>query len=332
VETPALETALPLPRRQGKVRDVFDLPPDPRTGAGRLLMVASDRISAFDVVMPTPIAGKGALLTRVSILWFDLIRARGLVPTHLITTDLGGLADEGVLTREQARGLEGRSMIVRRARVVPIECVARGYLDGSGWNEYREAGAVCGVTLPPGLKRGDRLPTPIFTPATKEAVGTHDINVDFATAAVATDAWLATSPGMVRGRPLAASGRALMERLRDLTLAIYAMAHEHARARGLILADTKFEFGFDEATGELMLVDEVLTPDSSRYWDAQKWTPGGEQASFDKQFLREYLNGLTAAGTWDKKPPGPALPPDVVRGTVARYEEVRRRLEDPGVK
>lgn len=303
------------------MRDVFELPPDPRTNAGRLLLVASDRISAFDVVMPTPITGKGRLLTEVSLFWFGLIESRGIARTHVLSSDADDLVREGVLTREQAGPLRGRSTIGRRCRVVPVECVARGYLDGSGWNEYREMGKVCGVPLPPGLKRGDRLPTPIFTPATKEEAGRHDENIDFDRSCDAAGGWL----GRVG---IAGDGRALMSRLRDLTLAIYSLAHEYAAPRGMILADTKFEFGFDESSGELLLVDEALTPDSSRYWDASKWRPGGEQVSFDKQFLREHLNGLTARGEWNKQAPGPALPPDVVAGTIERYEEVRRRLTD----
>jgi phosphoribosylaminoimidazole-succinocarboxamide synthase len=319
VETPLLQTSLPFPCRRGKVRDVFELPADPGSNAGRLLLVASDRISAFDVVMPTPITGKGRLLTEVSLFWFGLIESHGIVRTHVLSSDADDLVREGLLTSEQAGPLRGRSTIGRRCRVVPVECVARGYLDGSGWNEYRETGKVCGVALPAGLRRGDRLPEPIFTPATKEEAGKHDENIDFDRACDAGGRWLGAMG-------IAGDGRSLMSRLRDLTLAIYTLAHEYAASRGMILADTKFEFGFDETTGDLLLVDEALTPDSSRYWDASKWAPGGEQASYDKQFLREYLNGLTARGAWDKKAPGPGLPPEVVAGTVARYEEVRRRL------
>jgi phosphoribosylaminoimidazole-succinocarboxamide synthase len=338
VNAPLLHTDLPLPgRREGKVRDIYVLPPQSVGGPPRLLIIATDRISAFDVVMPSPITGKGQLLTDVSLRWFRFIEERGLARTHLLSTDHTSLVGLGspAITREQAAILEGRIMIARRCRVVPVECVARGYLDGSGWVEYRQTGSVCGVKLPSGLKRGDRLPEPIFTPATKEEAGTHDENIDFDRACDRVGAWL-------EGR---GSGRTVMERLRTMTLAIYNAAHDYAATRGLILADTKFEFGFAcRATDSRwesvprgdnlpnlesdfpILCDEALTPDSSRYWDAQKWKPGGEQSSFDKQFLREYLNGLTAAGKWNKQPPAPTLPPDVIEGTRARYEEVRRRL------
>lgn len=310
-----LTTDLALPgRRQGKVRDVYDLPASSAGLNGphpRLLMVATDRISAFDVVMPTPIEGKGELLTKMSAKWFGFIETRGLCRTHMISTDLHEL--ESTLGSTECRRLMGRAMIVRRCRVVPVECVVRGYLDGSGWSEYRDTGRVCGVVLPPGLRRGDRLPQPIFTPATKEAIGKHDENIDFE-------------------RACAIAGGDTMNRLRDLSLSIYTSAHEHARDRGLILADTKFEFGFaqradgSDAEPEPRVVDEALTPDSSRYWEASKWQPGGEQPSFDKQFLREYLNGLVARGEWNKQAPGPALPAEVSAGTAARYREVLARL------
>lgn len=302
------ETHLPLPgRRQGKVRDLYDLGATPGAPGGALLMVATDRISAFDVVMPTPIPGKGRLLTDLSTRWFDLIRRLDIAPIHLIGTDVSGLS---MLSAAEKELLRGRSMVCRKCRVVPIECVVRGYLDGSGWADYRKTGMVCGVRLPTGLRRGDRLPEPIFTPATKELVGVHDENISFERASERV-------------------GAGVMHRLRELSLAIYGAAHEHARARGLILADTKFEFGFDGAAPDQpVLVDEALTPDSSRYWDLGEWSPGREQASFDKQFLREYLNRLVGEGRWDKKPPGPELPPEVVAGTLARYETARRRLFD----
>lgn len=310
------ETRLPLPnRRQGKVRDIYELPEE-RGGpaGGGLLIVASDRISAFDVVMPTPIVGKGRLLTDISTRWFDFIHQRGLAPTHLVSTSVAGIT--GISDADRA-SLEGRSMIARRCRVVPIECVVRGYLDGSGWVDYQATGSVCGVALPKGLQRGDRLPSPIFTPATKEEMGAHDQNIDFE-------------------RACGAVGRDVMERLRSISMGIYNAAHAYAESRGVILADTKFEFGFPfDASGragaEPMLIDEVLTPDSSRYWDARLWQPGKEQASFDKQFLREYLNGLVAQGKWNKQAPGPSLPGDIVSGTLARYEEAVRRLFGPTV-
>lgn len=299
-------THLPLPnRRQGKVRDIYDLPEsDGGPPGGGVLLVASDRISAFDVIMPTPITGKGRLLTQISSRWFELIRQWGVIATHLVSTDTSRLSS---LPLEQRDTLAGRSMICRRCRVVPIECVVRGYLDGSGWNEYRQTGAVCGVKLPAGLRRADRLPQPIFTPATKEAVGTHDENIPFE-------------------RACAIAGERLMTRLRDASIEIYRRAHEYTLSRGLILADTKFEFGIPDAEPDPILIDEALTPDSSRFWDASRWSPGGEQASFDKQFLREYLNRLVDEGRWNKQAPGPELPPDVVEGTRRRYQDAHDRL------
>ncbi len=308
-----LETHLALPnRRQGKVRDLYDLPAgiDALSTAGAsLLMVATDRISAFDVVMPTAVPGKGALLTELASRWFAFIAERGLARSHLLSTDTDLLT---CLSAADRRLIAGRSMICRRCRVVPIECVVRGYLDGSGWVDYQRTGAVCAVKLPPGLQRGDRLPEPIFTPATKEAVGVHDENISYE-------------------RACERVGRDVVDRVRRASLAIYDAAHAFALERGLILADTKFEFGFEldaggNPTDQLLLIDEVLTPDSSRYWDAAGWKPGHEQPSFDKQFLREYLNGLVARGEWDKQAPGPQLPPGVVEGTRCRYEEARRRL------
>lgn len=321
-----MRTEFSLPgRREGKVRDLYDLPSDFAPAPRGVLIIATDRISAFDVVLPTPIEGKGRLLTEVSRRWFDFIEQRDLARTHLVSSDADLLVGVGVppITREQARSLRGRVQIARRCRVVPVECVARGYLDGSGWVEYQERGSVCGVSLPKGLRRGDRLPEPIFTPATKEAVGTHDENIDFERACRRAEEWGASTLGCGAG-----FGNRVMNRLRAMTLQIYAAAHEFAAARGLILADTKFEFGFPEGEpiDEPMLCDEALTPDSSRYWEAAKWSPGGEQASFDKQYLREYLNRLTSEGLWAKKPPGPALPYDVVAGTRSRYEEVAKRL------
>lgn len=303
--TPAsvFETHLPLPgRRQGKVRDVYEVPGP----SGRLLIVATDRISAFDVVMPTPVAGKGRLLTEMATLWFRFVEERGLAKTHLLSTSVADVPASAGLLADDLAMLDGRIMIARRCRVVPVECVARGYLDGSGWLEYQQTQSVCGVRLPTGLRRGDRLPEPIFTPATKEEMGKHDENISFERAAELV-------------------GGAVMEKLRTMTLSIYGAAHEYALARGVILADTKFEFGYDES-GELRLVDEVLTPDSSRYWPLETWKPGGEQVSYDKQYLREYLNGLVAQGKWNKQAPGPSLPADVIDGTLRRYREARERL------
>jgi phosphoribosylaminoimidazole-succinocarboxamide synthase len=270
---------------RGKVRDVYD--------AGEsLLMVASDRISAFDVVLPTPIPEKGRVLTGLSLFWFE--RTVDVVENHVITADPARLAagDEPELW--------GRAMLVRRADVIPMECVARGYLSGSAWAEYREGRAVCGVSLPAGLVESDRLPEPIFTPTTKAVEG-HDLPL------VPEDA-----------RELV--GRGLAERLKELTLTVYERMAEVARARGIILADTKLEFGF--CGGELILVDEVGTPDSSRFWPAAGYAPGGPQPSFDKQYVRDWLD----ASRWDREPPAPPLPADVVGNTAARYREAYERL------
>lgn len=294
-------------RRQGKVRDVYEIP----AGDGRgplVLMVASDRLSAFDVVLPTAIPRKGVLLTDLAERWFNWLREKAIVADHVVSTDP---ADVPGLDEAERDLIRGRMMLGRAARVVPIECVARGYLAGSGWVEYEQTGKVCGVELPPGLRKADALPAPIFTPATKAETG-HDENIDF-------------------DRACSIAGSEVMERLRDLTLRIYREAAAHARDRGVLLADTKFEFGFaldesGEPTDELLLVDEVLTPDSSRYWPAERYEPGREQESFDKQFVRNYLLELVNAGRWDKTDPGPELPADIVAKTIERYEEARRRL------
>ncbi|HMN95759.1 MAG TPA: phosphoribosylaminoimidazolesuccinocarboxamide synthase [Phycisphaerales bacterium] len=307
-ESALFETALDLPhRRRGKVRDLYRLP----GGDGdppRVLVIATDRISAFDVVMPTPIPGKGRLLTAISARWFEWLRARRIVADHLIETDVDAI--EAI--PPAARGaLRGRTMLCRAAAVIPVECVARGHLAGSGWSEYSATGRICGAALPAGLREGDRLPEPIFTPASKAEEG-HDENIGFA-------------------EVVALVGEPLAHRLRDLTLAIYSAAAAHALERGLILADTKFEFGFaidadGRTSDELLLVDEVLTPDSSRYWPAESWRPGAEQPSFDKQFLREWLLGLVRSGAWTKQPPGPELPGEIVERTLERYLEAHRRL------
>jgi phosphoribosylaminoimidazole-succinocarboxamide synthase len=285
------------PCRQGKVRDVYDL------GDGRLLFVASDRISAFDWVLPTPIPDKGRVLTGLSAFWF----ARLGVPDHLLATDLASAGLD--LDPDLAAELQGRAMIVRRSRVIPYECVVRGYLAGSGWKEYQATGSVCGVALPPGLREAERLDEPIFTPATKAETG-HDENVPFAR--------MAADPVV---------GPDLAERLRTQSLAVYRRAREHAAERGLILADTKLEWGLAPgASGgsepELLLIDEVLTPDSSRFWPAEGYAPGRPQPSFDKQFVRDWLE----QSGWDKSSPPPPLPAEVVARTRDKYIEAFERL------
>jgi phosphoribosylaminoimidazole-succinocarboxamide synthase len=280
--------ATPLLGR-GKVRDLYAVD-------GALLLVATDRISAFDHVLGTGIPGKGKILTQISLFWFDLVS--DLVPNHLITADVGQFP---AALQPYADQLEGRSMLVKRASMFPVECVVRGYLAGSGWKEYQKAGTVCGIPLPDGLLDGSRLPEPLFTPSTKGEAGVHDENISFAQAE-------------------ALAGAADAAELRRLTLAIYRRAAGHAESRGLILADTKFEFG---RTAEgIILADEVLTPDSSRFWDAAAWKPGGAQPSFDKQFVRDYLESIH----WNKQAPAPGLPDDVVERTQDKYLEAFRRL------
>ena len=269
---------------RGKVRDIYDL-------GEHYLIVASDRLSAFDVVLPTPIPDKGKVLTQMSEFWFAHLA--GVVPNHLVSTRLADFPPEVQRHREQ---VQGRSMLVRKAAVFPVECVVRGYLAGSGLKDYQETGAVCGIALPPGLRESDRLPEPIFTPAAKAEAGLHDENISEAAA----------------GRRI---GIDTIQRLKALSLDIYRRAAEHAARRGIIVCDTKFEFGLID--GRITLVDEVLTPDSSRFWPAAQYAPGRPQPSYDKQFLRDYLE---RAG-FDKQPPGPALPADVVQATRARYVE-----------
>jgi phosphoribosylaminoimidazole-succinocarboxamide synthase len=283
---------LPL-HRTGKVRDVYEAGPD------HLLIVATDRISAFDYVLGSGIPDKGRVLTQISAFWFAHLA--DVVPNHLVSLDP---EDFPAPARAQADALAGRSMLVRRTTPLPIECVARGYLSGSGLKEYRQDGRVCGIELPPGLREGDRLPRPIFTPATKADTG-HDENISEARAAEIV-------------------GAGTIARLRDLTLALYARGVAHAETCGIILADTKFEFGWTGAPGasDLILIDEALTPDSSRFWPADRWSPGGPQPSFDKQFVRDYLEAIR----WDKQPPVPALPDDVVERTRGKYLEAYRRL------
>jgi phosphoribosylaminoimidazole-succinocarboxamide synthase len=274
------------PSARGKVRDIFDL-------GDKLLIVATDRLSAFDVVMPTPIPDKGLVLTQLSLFWFDLLK--DIIPNHVLSA-----VDFPAPFDSYRHRLAGRSMVVRKTQPLPIECVVRGYLSGSGWKEYAATGEVCGIPLPPGLLESDRLPEPIFTPATKATSG-HDENISFQQAAA------------LIGQPLA-------ERVRHVSLEIYRRAAAYALPRGVILADTKFEFGLLQ--DQLIWIDEALTPDSSRFWPAAGYQPGGAQPSFDKQFVRDYLERIR----WPKTPPGPELPPDVVAATRAKYREAYRLL------
>jgi phosphoribosylaminoimidazole-succinocarboxamide synthase len=274
------------PVARGKVRDIYDL-------GDKLLIVATDRLSAFDVVMPTPIPDKGRVLTQLSLFWFQQLR--DVISNHVLSaTNFPPPFDQHL------DALRGRSMVVRKTQPLPIECVARGYISGSGWKEYQCTGRICGIPLPPGLNESDKLPEPIFTPATKAASG-HDENISFDRAAE------------IIGRPLA-------EKVRSVTLDIFGRAAAYAEPRGVLLADTKFEFGI--LNGELIWIDEALTPDSSRFWPAAQYKPGGPQPSFDKQFVRDYLERIR----WPKTPPGPDLPPDVVAGTRSKYREAYRIL------
>ena len=279
--------------RSGKVRDLYAV------GADRLLLVASDRLSAFDVVLPSPIPDKGRVLTGLSRFWFD--RTADLVDNHLVGVTPEEIPGGGLATADAAE-LRGRMMLCRRVEPLPIEVIVRGYLAGSGWKDYGRTGAVCGIPLPDGLRESDRLPEPLFTPSTKAEEG-HDENISLDEAA-----------NLV--------GAAVALQVRDLAIALYRRGAEIAEPAGVILADTKFEFGTDPATGELILIDEVLTPDSSRFWDAADYEPGRAQASFDKQFVRDWLE----TQDWDKTPPGPELPADIVAGTRARYVEAFERI------
>jgi phosphoribosylaminoimidazole-succinocarboxamide synthase len=288
---PLLETRVNgiAPHRRGKVRDIYEI-------GDALLMIATDRISAFDYVLGSGIPEKGKVLTQLSAFWFD--RTRGIVPNHVITTNVD---EYPASLRRDAEILRGRSMLVTRTEPVPVECVARGYLSGSGWKEYVATGSVCGIPLPTGLRESDRLPSPIFTPATKAQSG-HDINISDEEA----------------GRLV---GRDLIAQLKALTLELYAFGVAHAEACGIILADTKFEFG-RLPDGRVLLIDEVMTPDSSRYWPKDQYAPGGPQPSFDKQFVRDYLEAIH----WNKQPPVPSLPEDVIRRTHEKYVDAFRRL------
>lgn len=273
---------------RGKVRDIYAVD-------DRLLIVASDRISAFDYILATGIPDKGRVLTQLSVFWFDLLK--DVTPTHFLTADVAEYPDAARAYSDQ---LEGRSMLVKRARMMDIECVARGYLAGSGWKEYRETGRVCGISLPPGLRESDRLPEPIFTPSTKAQSG-HDENISFE-------------------RAVEMVGEDIAGRLRSLTLAVYSKAASYAETRGVLIADTKFEFGLVDGT--LILGDEVLTPDSSRFWPLETYKPGAAQASYDKQYVRDYLESIH----WNKQPPAPALPPEVAAKTSEKYKDAYQAL------
>jgi len=275
---------------RGKVRDIYEVDQD------HLLIVATDRLSAFDVVLPQPIPGKGEVLTRVANFWFE--RTRDIIPNHLSRLPLA----EVVPDPAERAALGDRAIIVKRLRPLPVEAIVRGYLIGSGWKDYQATGAVCGIALPPGLRMADRLPEPIYTPSTKAELGGHDVNIDFE-------------------RTVELLGPALAIQVRDASLRIYAECAAYALQRGIIIADTKFEFGLDEA-GQLHLIDEVLTPDSSRFWPADQYRPGSSPPSFDKQFVRDYLETLD----WDKTPPGPMLPQEVIDKTAEKYREAEARL------
>jgi phosphoribosylaminoimidazole-succinocarboxamide synthase len=288
--------SLPLIGR-GKVRDIYAV------GADKLLVIATDRLSAFDVILPDPIPAKGVILTQLSVFWFE--KLAGIVPDQRT-----GVAPETVVTSDEIPQVTGRALVVKRLRPLPIEAVVRGYLIGSGWKEYQATGAVCGIALPRGLQLAERLAEPIFTPATKAEVGTHDENITFSAAQALCAAQMAPF-----------DGARLAEEARAAALALYQAAHDYALTRGVIIADTKFEFGVDEA-GRLHLIDEVLTPDSSRFWPADAWQPGSNPPSFDKQYVRDYLEAIA----WNKQPPAPQLPAEVIAATAAKYQEAFERL------
>ncbi len=295
---PLIASALPLPLlRRGKVREVYEV------DATTLLLVASDRVSAFDVVLQEPVPHKGAVLTQLSAFWFE--RLSGVIPSHFLTADADDIAARVPALVEYRDMLAGRAMLVRRAAPVPFECVVRGYITGSAWAEYRESGTLAGEPLPKGLVESARVDPPIFSPATKADTG-HDQNVSF--------------PHVMR-----VLGRHLAERLKQASLALYEAGRRYAAPRGIIIADTKFEFG-TAPDGQVLVIDEILTPDSSRFWPADRYEPGKSQPSFDKQPLRDYLAGLKRQGKWDGNPPPPSLPPEVVRATSERYLEAYRLL------
>jgi phosphoribosylaminoimidazole-succinocarboxamide synthase len=280
--------SLPLISK-GKVRDIYGV------DEKRLLIVTTDRLSAFDVILPTPIPGKGMVLTSISEFWFEKLAA-------ILPNQLTGDAPESVVSPEERDQVMGRAMVVKRLKPVPIEAIVRGYLAGSGWKEYQEKGSVCGIALPQGLVQAGKLPQPVFTPSTKAAIGEHDENIDF-------------------GACESQLGRAVAAQIRDASIALYSTAADYAATRGIIIADTKFEFGLDDA-GALYLIDEVLTPDSSRFWPADQYRPGSSPPSFDKQYVRDWLE----ASGWNKQAPGPVLPDEVLRQTAEKYQEALKRL------
>ena len=291
MKTPVVETHFPDLKllKRGKVRDVYDL-------GDFLLMIATDRLSAFDVVMPDPIPDKGIILTQISLFWFDIVQP--LAQNHVVARDVAHYPDT---CRPYADVLEGRSILIKKAQPLPIECIVRGYLSGSGWKEYGETGKICGIQLPQGLKESQKLPEPIFTPSTKAELGEHDININFKETA-----------GLI--------GEAQAEKIRQLSVAIYKRGAELADQKGILIADTKFEFGF--MNEDIILIDEILTPDSSRFWPKDSYRPGGSQKSYDKQYVRDYLDSLN----WDKKPPGPSLPADVILHTRQKYLDALTQL------
>jgi len=277
--------------KRGKVRDIYDL-------GDKLLMVATDRISAFDVIMPDPVPGKGKILTQISLFWFEIMES--LLPHHVISGNVDEFPES---CKPYSEILRDRSMLVKKTKPLPIECVVRGYISGSGWKDYQTSGSICGIKLPQGLKESDKLPEPLFTPSTKEEIGLHDVNIDFGTVVNKI------------GEPLA-------HKVRKLSLAIYRKGADLAYEKEIIIADTKFEFGLFE--NNLILIDEVLTPDSSRFWPRKSYKPGGAQKSFDKQYVRDYLISIN----WGKKPPGPSLPENVIRNTRRKYLEALNQLTD----
>tara|TARA_B110000967_G_scaffold118203_1_gene120987 strand:+ start:529 stop:1497 length:969 start_codon:yes stop_codon:yes gene_type:complete len=295
-----LETNLPLPnKRTGKVRDLYDVTL-PNGDAG-LLIIASDRVSVFDVVLENGIPGKGAMLTKISKFWFDYFSGR--YRHHLVSTNIRDVAG---LSEQDYETLDGRIMICRKNQVVPVECIVRGYLTGSGYKDYLRSGQVCGITLPAGMVNSDRIESPVFTPSTKAESG-HDENISFE-------------------ESCDIAGQELMMSIRNTSIAIYNEGRAYAGERGILIADTKFEFGLEPGSSDPVLIDEVLTPDSSRFWPADDWRPGEEQNSYDKQFVRNYTEGLVAQGFWDKEAPGPALPNDVIEQTLERYDQAYQKL------